>query len=621
MEIAELYNPDLEPLERLLAGVQRAGDFFVRGTVEVPMPRVEVEGVGVLSFPLPGAQVKQIIAGAQRAPYGRGGETILDASVRKVWQVAPEKVRIAGKSWEHSFQQILATVTKGLGCSGIKVSAKLYKVLVYDEGGFFKAHRDTEKADGMFGTLVIVLPSLHSGGELIVRHAGREVVLGLSGGDVSELTFAAFYTDCEHEVRPITAGNRVCLVCNLIQKPTRRKRGVSLTAPLYDSEIEEATSVLERLFAETVGPTKLVWLLQHQYSPAGLSFAALKGEDAARVQVLQHAAEQAACAVHLGIVHIEETGAAEPNYDPYDYHGSGWARYGHEVEDVDSSDYDVIEVFDSREHHNACVDLLSQLVIKYGREAAPNWQSGLRDVAAAIVEALPSLLPASAAEPYFRRMDPVNSPDRAMVAELLDSLTALDAMSLCEAASAAIVASPTVFDPRTVLVPALESLRRREGDRIQNPDLIRLWQHAADFLLARSEFPPEPPDDWWQEVTISCSCGDCRELQAFARAPEEQVHRFRVRKDRRQHLHRTIDGHRLDMTHVTERKGSPQTLVCTKTLRTFDKKCEQHRADLAALDRLSELVEVEAAGSWEFADYLERIAAAKVRAPRPFVAP
>ena len=68
---------------------------------------------------------------------------------------------------------------QGLGCQQTPVTAGLYKLLLYDAGGFFVSHRDTEKTKGMFGTLVIVLPSLHRGGELVVRHAGREVSLDL----------------------------------------------------------------------------------------------------------------------------------------------------------------------------------------------------------------------------------------------------------------------------------------------------------------------------------------------------------------------------------------------------------------------------------------------------------
>ena len=73
----------------------------------------------------------------------------------------------------------------------------------------------------MFGTLVIVLPSEHSGGELVVRHGSEEVTLSLDNDETSQIRFAAFYADCEHEVKPITGGNRVCLVYNLVRPPKR----------------------------------------------------------------------------------------------------------------------------------------------------------------------------------------------------------------------------------------------------------------------------------------------------------------------------------------------------------------------------------------------------------------
>src|SRR5207249_5889343 len=133
----------------------------------------------------------------------------------RVRQVEAGRVRLSGKSWGSTVQSIVASAATGLGCADLDIDADLYKLLVYDKGSFFKPHRDTEKADGMFGTLIVILPSQHEGGELLLRHAGREVTVDLSGGDVSEFAFAAFYADCEHEIRPISNGNRVCLVYNL----------------------------------------------------------------------------------------------------------------------------------------------------------------------------------------------------------------------------------------------------------------------------------------------------------------------------------------------------------------------------------------------------------------------
>jgi hypothetical protein len=43
------------------------------------------------------------------------------------------------------------------------------------------------------------------------------------------------------------------------------------------------------------------------------------------------------------------------------------------------------------------------------------------------------------------------------------------------------------------------------------------------------------------------------------------------------------------MTHVTERVGSPQTLVCTKDRRTFERRMTQYREEIAAMRRLVRL--------------------------------
>jgi hypothetical protein len=114
-----------------------------------------------------------------------------------------------------------------------------------------------------------------------------------------------------------------------------------------------------------------------------------------------------------------------------------------------------------------------------------------------------------------------------------------------------------------------------------------LWAHCARHYLQRSEHPPEPPRNWAQKCTLAGTSALLRELEAFAHDPRAQVHRFRVRKELRQEIHRAIDGAGLDMTHVTERSGSPQTLVCTKTRASHERACKQYRNDLSDMRRFS----------------------------------
>ncbi len=97
-----------------------------------------------------------------------------------------------------------------------RIIAHLDKLNVYTEGDFFKAHVDTPRSPDMFGTLLINLPVKHEGGQLVVRapisgngsaHTKRDEYT-TAWGDDSNLEWIAFFSDCEHEVLPVTSGNR-----------------------------------------------------------------------------------------------------------------------------------------------------------------------------------------------------------------------------------------------------------------------------------------------------------------------------------------------------------------------------------------------------------------------------
>ncbi len=306
----------------------------------------------------------------------------------------------------------------------------------------------------------------------------------------------------------------------------------------------------------------------------------------------------------------------------------------------------------TREVPGAVTGLLGNLRREVGGPPDAPWKKALTEVAAAIVAALPDLEPPKPAaastggaqskithllqsiaqikreygvaadheEEEEEDATPVRAPgavEATFVTELLTSVRALDADALHAQAVTAIAAHSAAFDPVTVVVPALTTLRQASfaAAGSGNADLARLWRHAAEFLLARSEQPPAPPHDWAQKITLACRNEDDLELQAFARDPARREHRFRVKKERRQHLHQTIERLGLDMTHVTERQGSPQTLVCTKTLRTFERQCAQHKADVATMQALLKWSS-EPPGS-EGSRLAARLSAARLRHPLP----
>lgn len=231
-------------LLQVLNGLGDSAAFCATGTVETELPGLEVVGVGEIGVPVSAGDAKRLIKQAAQAPYGRGEETVVDPQVRRVWQLEPTQFALRNAEWKSCVALIVETIRQEFGIAQ-KVEAQLYKLLVYEKGSFFAPHRDTEKAERMFATLVVCLPSKHEGGTLIVSHDGKTRRIDF-GGEASQfqMQFAAFYADCQHEITPVTSGYRVCLVYNLAIAKSKQQP----TAPVSGGAIDLVAEALTEDF-------------------------------------------------------------------------------------------------------------------------------------------------------------------------------------------------------------------------------------------------------------------------------------------------------------------------------------------------------------------------------------
>ncbi len=289
-----------------LAKITGTGNFHSEGKIPFLPPEIRVDGVGELSFPLPESQVRQLIAMAEAAPYGKGLETLRDDSVRRCWQIDARFLDLTARIWNAMVTVAVGTVKKDLGIKA-EISALPYKLLIYEKGGHFLPHRDTEKLEAMFGTLIIALPSAHEGGALHIRHGGREVVVDFSKkAHGTDFPFAALFADCEHEVKPVRSGYRCCLVYNL-----RLEKGNpgTLRRPL-EVQARSLVAVLGALTEESSGGIRAA-LLEHSYTEANFSLRNLKGNDSSRARALLAAADELGLVAHLGLVTYHQMGELE----------------------------------------------------------------------------------------------------------------------------------------------------------------------------------------------------------------------------------------------------------------------------------------------------------------------
>lgn len=123
----------------------------------------------------------------------------------------------------------------------------------------------------MIGSLVVVLPTNHEGGSLIIRNAGKEWSFDSAQAVKDESTphaaFIAFFSDVEHEVTTITAGYRVSLTYNLYLE-NASKTSTSVHVSIYDqieTQFKEALAALLTDPAIRRNASVLGFGLSHKY--------------------------------------------------------------------------------------------------------------------------------------------------------------------------------------------------------------------------------------------------------------------------------------------------------------------------------------------------------------------
>ncbi len=287
----------------VLNEIKGGGSFACSGIQPFIFPGLQVRNVDEIGFPINAVQIKEMIKVAHQAPFGKGSQTVLDTAVRSAWEIDAGQIKF-NKNWEKFVENVVERVKPDLGLEESSVSAHLYKLLIYKKGDFFVSHKDSEKEPGMFGTLLIGLPAKHTGGELAVRFDGQEEIIDFSDpANQYQIPFAAFYADCEHEIRPVLSGYRVCLVYNLVQ--SKRK----IQPQSLGNCIEKLVAILKA--SEGSRDRLKIIMLGHQYTPSNFTMGALKLNDRPKAEAIIKAAGKAGYHIKLGLVTSYQTGELE----------------------------------------------------------------------------------------------------------------------------------------------------------------------------------------------------------------------------------------------------------------------------------------------------------------------
>ncbi|XP_055347844.1 uncharacterized protein LOC129594985 [Paramacrobiotus metropolitanus] len=239
-------------------------------------------------------ELEHLYCACDPATFGRNAEAVLDESYRKAGKLDVDEF---SAKFDVERSGLLGRIKSDL-LSGDEhnrhVEAQLYKLNVYGKGGLFKPHQDTPRGANMFASLVVVYPTPHEGGALVLRSGGKEWTFDsakeLASLRTPSIAYMAFYSDIEHEILPVHSGHRVTLTYNLyFAQPT---------FPEFSIPVNQACLEKEQLFKDNLA--KLLdepdflpkggvigFGLQYQYpvavdlkQPFGSTMDYLKGSDA-----------------------------------------------------------------------------------------------------------------------------------------------------------------------------------------------------------------------------------------------------------------------------------------------------------------------------------------------------
>ncbi|KAF8326379.1 uncharacterized protein EI90DRAFT_3070717 [Cantharellus anzutake] len=279
-----------------------------------------------VSFPLKNeSEIVPLINASSQASFGRGKEDVFDPSYRRALVLQKENFGVfpaggldpygigiitsiskfllpsnphspAGQMSDDILRRLWHALEADTG--RVQIITCLDKLNVYSTGDFFKGHIDTPRSSDMFGTLLINLPARHEGGQLVVRAPGTESSNNSLGreeyttqwGSGANLEWIAFFSDCEHEVLPVTSGHRVTLSYTLSFDSTGSDNTSFGTEILAQSGSNHNLSLLYHaltapgVFTNIEHP-RLCFYLEHQYPMDGALKTAdsvshkLKGRD------------------------------------------------------------------------------------------------------------------------------------------------------------------------------------------------------------------------------------------------------------------------------------------------------------------------------------------------------
>ncbi|KJK80139.1 hypothetical protein H634G_04378 [Metarhizium anisopliae BRIP 53293] len=331
-----------------------------------------VDGVGDIAMPLNETQARQMIERARPLPPSESSYRNSDVPIPGNWVLDANKFSLHHPNWPSFLQALCDQASRNLRIN-TRVTAKPFQMHIYEAGNVPSITEHSPLKDerpGMFGLMLLCLPSGHEGGEI-----------DMTCPDMDEMrlrtskchSFACFYPQSLCEVAEVHSGFLWFLVFDIgLDPPVPLPLKAAIQQPMF----YKLRGSLERWLSKMKQDSECTCayhLLHYTYTKANFSFQGLKMQDLDKVQALKALSREFPIEILLAELEHEEREVYlskdedEPDDDDGDVEEE---EFG--VEDGDDdycADYSEMEDTEFKTLVKALVDLDGNLVLK---DTAPN---------------------------------------------------------------------------------------------------------------------------------------------------------------------------------------------------------------------------------------------------------
>ena len=173
---------------------------------------------------------------------------------KDIFELDADNIEFRNPQWNEQLVNLTDRVAKDLSCEK-KIVAHLHKLYLFKTGSFIAKHVISDGDPNRFGSLIIQLPSIYAGGDLVVydrvKSTKRIFDFGMQSNEAEfTIQYAAYKVDMENEVMRVSAGYRVLLVYSLKWQeehvPKADEFNTTLSNELYSHMLRNTYSHLSK---------------------------------------------------------------------------------------------------------------------------------------------------------------------------------------------------------------------------------------------------------------------------------------------------------------------------------------------------------------------------------------